>query len=443
MQVVLDHLLNIKNYLEFFKELAYGNPPLEEWENAFRALEKDRETFARTMIKIARILYKKHYTVLYPLEMIVVPRYPFTKVPMVKWLDLKRKDYSDPTVVEIKDVAGRLGNLINAGFILRNFVLIDMDTYDESLCKEFDVKTRRGCHKLFYIPNYQAVAIGFGEKETTKYRFKAGEIEFEFMSGNNYLGSHPLQSRYIEVASGKINIRSYKFLSREAEIAFRSADLTPIKANIHDVREFLCFLFKETGRPGYCNSMILKPMEREEISVSADTVQIPRNRFQSVSIPVLGTLRYSEFKEILYERLSALPVCIEKALFEPIPRGHRWFHLRLLLAVVPFFVFLNTTELEEMIADFAARTASTGGEIRKWMYDAKYFTGKLNFGEREINVPSALGVPEEAWKDFRALGYCDTCGYREQCLYKESRERRKLIINVLNTLIMEQLGEEE
>jgi len=431
----LSELLDRKKYLEFLRDLGSGKYPVKEVLDILGEGTFTPETLSRSLEYIGKKLLGKHYTVLYPVEMIVVPRYPFSKQPMIAWKDLQGKEYSDPEVVRIKYITGRLGNLINSGFLLKNFVLVDIDNKNNVKSEYADIETRRGYHKLFYIPRYACAEIKFNNVKGNKISLYCNSINIEVMSGSRFLGSHPLQSRYLEVSGGKINVRSYRTISRRAEIGFGSADLTPLVGSIDDFKAYLEGLLRELGCEGYTNKIIIIPKEREDTTEGLPQVSPRESRFNTSKIYILGGLPYKEFKALVSDKQPLLPTCLRQALFSVVDKGHRYFHLRLLLGIIPFFVPLTDETISEFIEDWKMRTGSTAGEVRQWIYNSKYFTGKITMDDKELHVPSILGVPVEAWSDFESLGYCNNCCLRDSCLRFEGSKRRKLIVNYIESLI--------
>jgi len=432
----LEELLQPENYLAMIRKIARGEiVVVKEIEDILELVNGDRKRLEAILIGLTRKLLEINRPVIYPIEVIVIPRFPFSKHPMVDWGPFKAKDYKDPEVNRIKDVSSRLGYLINSGFIGRHFVLIDIDSENVPKSLEFDVKTSRGYHKLFYVPKFPAVEFKIGGNSSTKYKIKCGEVDIELISGSNYLISNPLQSRYIQIENGKFNIRKYKILSKRAEYAFNSADLTPLQADIPDIQEYLCILFRELGCEGFCKELELKPLEKEDAANDLPRVNPKESKFNSRRLPIVGAMTYSEFKAELEKRAALLPTCIKHALFGSVEKGHRYYHLRLILAVLPYFVGLNDQNIEALVQDFSERSNSTRGDVRLWLYDAKYFTGKIEVEDTGIHVPSAYGVPSETWSDFDALGYCNNCPLRESCKNRPGPEKRRLIVSYIEELL--------
>ncbi len=427
----LEELLNQEKYLQFLRDIGlgkYGVTEREEWLQWFRG---NKEELSKILVYIGKVLIKRHYTVLYPIEMIVVPRYPFTKVPIVRWSLLQTKSYQDYEVNKIKEICSKLGNLINCGFLLRHFVLIDIDKKDEIGKKYGDIETKRGYHIIRYIPDFPAVEFKLVNIRGCKIKIR----HIEIMSGSSFLGSHPLQSRYLEFVNGKVNVRSYKIISKECEYAFRSADLTPLKSNIEEVKEIIINILKEYGWEGYVNQIKIKGLEKEEISKEVPVVNPRESKFNQEALPTLGVLSYKELKEMLEKNINKLPTCVKNALFGSPSKGTRYFHLRLLLGIIPYFVLLDDDNRKDLVIDFAERTNSKRSEIREWAYHSKYFTGRAEVDGEKISTVSKYGIPVEAWSTFETLGYCHSCPLRETCLKINSSQRRKLIVRYIEDLL--------
>jgi len=415
--------------------MAQGKVLVEEIEDLLSYVNGDRSKLEKVLAGLALKLYQINKPVIYPIETIVVPRYPFSKKPLVEWSILKPKDYKDPEVNRLKDVSSRLGYLINSAFIGRHFVLIDIDSENLPGKVELDVKTKRGYHKIFFLPNYPAVLFKIGGNPSTKYKVKCGSVDIELISGSNYLISNPLQSRFIVFDGSKFNVIKYKLLSKRAEYAFNSADLTPLYAKVEDVKEFLCEMFKAFGCEGYCKELEVRGLEKEDTTTELPNVNPRESRFNNSSISAVGSLSYSELKSELEKHLAALPECIKQAVFGRIEKGHRYFHLRLLAAVLPYFVEMNKENIEALVKDFSERSNSTMGETRSWLYNIQYFTGKIEVNGSKVSVPSLFGAPAEAWSDFEALGYCERCVLAEKCRTLQGSQKRRLLVSYLETLL--------
>jgi len=436
----LRHLLDKESYLKFLEDLAYGKYPVyevEDWVNWFGG---NRRKLAGILRSIGRILLKNHRTVLYPLDIVPVPRYPFTKQPMIKWSDLQKKDPNDQEVLELKELCARLGNLINVGFVLRRFVLIDIDGKPDKIRPYVHIETKRGYHILLYTPKHECLGFSLGGAVSDKLVVKCNNISVEIMSGPRFLGSYPLQSRYLEFTNGKVNVRSYKIIQTDVDYAFRSADLTLLERSIDEVRDTIELILCELGCQDLAERIKIEELDPNKVLSSTDTVSAPASRFNASAINLLGGMSYSEFKDVLSRFYDLLPRCFRHALFGEISKGHRWYHLRLLISVIPYFVALDNHNLEEMLNDFAARTKSSRGDLRKWLYDTKYFAGKTSLEDKEILVPSKLGIPEEAWQDFEFLGHCQYCPLRDRCLGRKGSERRRQIVKYIETLIQSYTG---
>jgi len=435
--IALERLLSKEAYIDLIRAMAQGKVVVEEIESLLDYVKGDRTKLEKILVGLANRLYQINKPVIYPIETIVIPRYPFSKRPIIEWGSLKAKDFKDPEVNRIKDVSSRLGYLINSAFIGKHFVLIDIDSENLPAKIDLDVKTRRGFHKLFYIPEYPAVLFKVGGNPSTKYKVKCGGIDIELISGSNYLISNPLQSRFIVFDGSKFNIEKYKIISKRAENSFYSADLTPLSAKLDDVKDFICEMFKAFGCDAYCKEFEVKGLEKEEYSSDLPNVNPKESRFNSNPLAVVGSFSYTEFKAELEKHSAALPECVKQALFGRIEKGHRYFHLRLLVAILPFFVEMTKENIEAFVKDFSERTNSTMGELRSWLYDTYYFAGKLEVNGSKISAPSRFGVPAEAWSDFEALGYCSRCLLAEKCRNSEGSQRRKILVSYLETLLGE------
>jgi len=432
---MIEKLLSKENYINLIRMMAQGKVFVEEIEELLKYVSGNRTKLEALLVALSKRLLDINKPVIYPIETIVVPRYPFSKKPLIEWGKLKDRSYNDPEVNRVKDISSRLGAAINSAFIGRNFVLVDIDSENLPKDLEMDVKTRRGYHKIFYIPKYPAVMFKLGGNPSTKYKVKCGDIDIELISGSNYLISNPIQSRYIVYADSKFHIYRYKILSKRAEICFNSADLTPIYADIEDVKAFLQDLFNKLGCEGYSKVLEVVGLEKENFSNDIPMVRAKESKFNNNAMSLVGGLDYTEFKNSLQSKAEMLPTCLRQALFGGIDKGHRYFHLRFLLAVLPFFVEMNNNNIEIFIKDFAERTSSTPGEVRSWLYNTYYFTGKISIEGNDIRTPSLLGVPNEAWTDFEGLGYCNDCVFKDNCKNSSGSDRRKQIVSYITQIL--------
>jgi len=427
----LEKLLEKEEYFSLVRKMARGEVAVEEIEDLLPYVDGNRKKLEDILVALAKKLMEINRPIIYPVELIIVPRFPFSKRPLIEWGSFKVKDFKDSEVNKVKDISSRLGYLINTGFIAKHFVLIDVDSKNVPKSLEFDTETARGFHKLFYLPKFPAVEVRIGGQPSFKYKIMCSNIPVEIMSGSNYLISNPLQSRYIQVENGKFNVRRYRIISKRADYAFSSADLTPLISTVDDIKDFLCRLLSELGCSGYCRELELKPLEKEEITLSIDNKDPKSSKFNSNPLPVIGTLSYEEFKNLLGNKLPLLPACLRHALFDNLHEGERYCFARLLVVLVPFFVQVDDRNLETMAKEFAERS----GFRKVRMYYWKYFSGLIQIDESVVRAPSKLGVPEECWGLFETSGYCNSCPLRESCKNRSGSEKRRLIVSYIEELL--------
>lgn len=428
----LGRLLSFDSLLSFYSGIAKGSYPVREREEWLKWFNGNEGRLEKVLTTICRILYSSNKEVIYPLEFIVVPRYPFSKTPMIQWSKLQDKTPTDYTVNNIKYYCSRLGKLINTAVITRNIVVVDIDGKPEELKKYADVETRRGFHIVRFIPGYEALKVN----NTTKMVFYSNKLTIEVMSGRFYLWSYPLQSRYLVFDGRRVNVYSYKVLSRQLQNALASGDIEPIKTSPEEFKELLSAVLSEVGLEGYARKLEVKPCEKIETKVEGCTRVNPKlSRFNVNPVYTFGAYSYHEFKELLSKRLNMLPTCFKIALYGSPVKGSRYFHLRLLLAVLPFFIVLNEENIDMLVEDFSSRTESKPSEVREWIYYTKYFTGKIKVDGKEIHTASRLGVPQEAWTFFETAGYCGKCPISALCCKLEYGKRRRNIVEYLNSII--------
>ncbi len=403
---------------------------------------------------IARRLLSRRRDVVYPIELVVVPRYIFTKVPMIEWRNLQRKSVTDSEVVDVKYRCSKLGCLINVGFVLRNFVLIDVECYDENVRSKlrasglFDVETRRGFHKYFYLPDAVSIAVGQrtpkGESWTTKkvldYRNLLG-IKIEVMSGYRYLGSYPPQSRYLVFSNNTVSVKCYRVLSKEFQHVVDVGDLTEIAVKDVDyIHEFLCNIARVIGDEGVAKqiktTLSIRRVESDEEYEKIQGIALSdvKPREDEVNLGFVGTLTYDEFKELLSKAKHVLPPCIVKCFLGEVEEGYRYAMCRLACVVAPALVYLDEQNLEKMIVDFAERYGFRKPRDYYW----KYFTAE----DKELGVRSlsAVKVPKDVFEMVRQYVRCDEeCMYRDVCymynLYVRGIEAGKPLFKIVAEVI--------
>jgi len=413
---------------KIYYEVATGKAPVPEYSEWLETVRGDVERLQRIFLTIRSKLEAVNTTVAYPQEFIVIPRYPFSKKPLIPWIPFKSKDPNDRDVLEVKEFCSRAGKLLNTAVIAKHLVVIDVDCNLNQLSEVADVKTRRGYHLVFYVPDYEAVKI-YGQ---TKYVFTNGDFHVEFISGSNYLWSFPLQSRWLQFINGVANVKRYKVISKRLEHALGSGDLTPITATLDDVEESLRKVLEIVGMKGYAKSVRLEGVEKESyLNASTSTVNPKTSKFNANPLTAIGLLPFNEFVKLCAKVKDRLPTCLREALFGNPVKGSRYFHLRLLLAVLPFFASLTEEDLEMLARDFGERTSSRPSETREWIYHAKYFTGRAN----GLVTASKFGVPPEAWSYFRSAGYCHNCPAYGLCRGQSRRGIIEYLTQLLDKLV--------
>lgn len=428
--------LSKETIVDFLLGKTVSSAPIPEYEELYLMLGKDIRKIRYLFKVIYRELIKKYYKVVYPLDMVVIPRYPFTKRPLISWYGLQKLEPYDPQVVRIKKKCSLLGNLINVGFLLRGYVLIDIDYDKEKVPNEVKrlahIETKEGYHILFKLKEGIGLRFRHGNIESFKKVFRVSGGQIEVMSGVWYLGSHPLQSRYLLIDEGRLSVKSYKILKKPIYNAFKVGDLTIFKSDLGEVIETLKVLLEAFESKEQLSKLELRLVKSiEEVKDLSVNIDVGVSRFNVSPKTVLGGLPIKEFKEILKGREGVLPKCFKEALFGYPPEGTRWFHLRLLVATLPFFVRLSDSEVEELARDFQERVGKRPSELREWVYTIKYYTG-ITGG---LRTPSRYGLPIEAWDTFIALGYCNECPLRERCTKLPPSKRRYEIISYLMSLL--------
>lgn len=412
-----DYIPLVKRGIELFVERM----SVEERERFREVIPK--LTSEATVRTVAKGLWDRWGEVIYPVTLKPVPRYPLSKVPIIEWSELQELDWSSEYVAEVKYICSKLGTLINCGFVLDRWTLIDVEVTDPELRAKlrtsglFDVETRRGFHKYFHHPDYIAVALRWGsggEDAKLVLDLETSGIRIEVKSGWKYLGTYPPQSTYIQLSVNggrpKVCVHRYDVLSKEMRIMVESGDtdLLVIK-RVDDVVDFLVRLLEVIGRDDVAKNL--------EKNVKARFLDADQYRSLKPKLPtgdrdcpvcVFGSLTYSEFKRLLSQCIEYLPPCIVKTFLEKVPYGYRYAACRLACVVAPALCHLDDSNFREMMEDFADRCNFAGVREYYWYY----FTGEGPFGTR---VATATKLDEAAYNLLRDLAKCDKCPYREEC----------------------------
>jgi len=455
----------VKSFLRTFKSereggsvsIIYDNDALYD---AFKkiATEDDESSvrkFVNTVRRIGEVLRRKHREVIVPQEMIIVPRVPFTKKTAVPWgwlQDLNQKDKEKMEVyMEMKYKTQKAGNLINCGFLLKNFTLVDIDLIREDSSKRkvleerMDVRTRRGYHKIFYHPQAIATATIWGKDALLRRLInleKSLGLKIEIMSGVGFLGSYPEMSRYLDVGKG-IKIKKYNVLSRELKAVTEVGDLTQITVEKpEEIKNFITDLLGELGGGSIAKNIesnlkveFIKDYEEVKEQIKTTSRELGR----TPSVGKYGLLSYRDFIVILEKRKSKLPPCVRIGLLEGADEGFRYAFARHVCTIVPAFVCLDEKSLKELIKDIAKKY----GFRRPKDYYWKFYTGFVKMWGSEIRTLGKPYLEREVYDIVYQKAGCDSCPYRHECImymhYKEKSAGGRHVYMILRDILEEDL----
>ncbi|RLF40267.1 MAG: hypothetical protein DRN12_05755 [Thermoplasmata archaeon] len=391
----------------------------------------DEEKVEEDLREMMRILKKKNITFTYPLELIVIPAYKFTKKPLIRWEELQEKLPNDREVIHYRYICGKLGYLINTLFLLRNFVVIDLDfnsiedkeKYKKNVFKMFDVETKRGFHKYFYFDQY--VAVGFKYKGIKKLNFwttiHIPEInaKIDVRSSPRLLVIYPEQSHYIIFEDNILKAKKYRCISHECRCMIFSSDIYLLKSSVDSIKDFIISLikmFNENLAKSIENNLELKPLEIDEYRQVLSHVQESSNvkdDYNSV-IPITGNLTYNEFKNILQMIHNRLPPCIKVAFLENVKTGYCYAFARLSCTIIPFFVHVDDNELEKIAEDFHKRYESFRSPKK---YYWNYFMFSIKPDGNLEGYPTRFGISDDVYLQIHQYVNCNNCEYNDQCIY--------------------------
>jgi len=461
---LLESLLDPNRYILFLKTIHKLRDKVPEVEDWLAFFNNDVIEFERTFEQIARSLLARKQEVLYPPQVIPIPCYPFTKRPMIQWLELQAREPTDEPVIDIRYYCARLGNLINVAFLTKRFIVIDVDTKNEELRRIADVETRRGLHIIRFLDKYQAVKIKLilrlGDRTYKEEGFKVvlySGVEktrpdetpvADIRSGPFFYVMYPVQTRYLvfeQTPQGrKVTVKAYKLISNVAYNAFKSADLEPIRASLNEIEQLIQKVVEIMLPNVKIERIELEPYENvpfQELNLSEGTgVPKRESKYNQNPRSLPGLLTFEQFKAIIERHKEIAPVCLYKCLFESLPRGVKFFHGQFLRAILPYFVKLDEEELKKVIEDWCIRNADKKSDWTRVKYYWLYFTGKLNIDGKVYRVASHLIPNSDSFTTFEQLGYCERCILKSQCLGKNPRERFKLILHHVEQIIIRELG---
>jgi len=431
-----------------------------------------KEFVANELLEICKCISKHYRRFAYPIQIIPIPAYKFTKRPMISWEEFQDVDPEDRKAIQLRYVCSLLGQFINVLFPLRNFVHIDVDfqtpeqkeliksRFSDGFQDFFDVETRRGFHKFFYTPEYYAVGFawrihvykedGTVEEKLTDYSFwltihlPDSKAKLDIRSSPKFLAVFPEQSHYLIFDGKELFARKYRCISGDCAKFSMVADVTPLQAKLEDIKNFIV---KTVARlyPSFVEKvkkdLVLKGFTKEEFYEIWNRVQekIPSKKkgIENIEyITVIGNLSYSQFKHLLRRFKEKLPNCVRKTFLEKVPKGYCYGLARLACTIIPWFVHIDSKELIKIAQDFAERFESFK---KPRTYYWNYFMFSLPPKEDKVGYPSIYGIDSTTFQLFKDFVECDKCEYRNECKlylkYVNNEDRglkvREIVLNII------------
>jgi len=370
-----------------------------------------------------RLLERFNTPIWYPETVKIVPTYKFTKFPMVKWSSLQNKPSNDPEVVNIKIFAGKAGKLINSAMVLDRILVVDLDSEKgrESvsyLAKFFDVETRRGFHKIFFLKSGRTALFRFGQARAvgkTQIHLPELNAKLEIKSGPQFLSTYPLQSHYLIIDTKKqdLIIKRYNPVSICAKKIVYANDTTCALASETDIVEYIVTVIENVNTnlaKSIRNNFRIEVKDNVEAINSEVNGNVPKAPTRSLNY--YGSLTYEEFKQYLESRYNWLPNCIRTAFFESVEEGYGYAFAILAAKVFPLFVRGTEEEVLKVAKDFASRFRSfKSAKLYYW-----YYYGFGTKPERDkAGTPSAYDVPDEIYELIFRRANCELCLYNQKC----------------------------
>ena len=422
----------------------------KEFQDLIDGFKLDKEFVRNELLTICKIMIKKYRRFAYPLEIIPIPCYKFTKRPLIKWEEVQDLDPNDRKAIELRYVCSILGNYINVLIPLRHMVHIDLDfesveqkeriknKFEDQFQEFFDVETRRGFHKFFYIPDYYAVGFAWKiyvkkpddtvEEKLSQWKFwqtihlPSVGAKLDIRSSPKFLAIYPEQSHYLIYDGKELRAFKYRCISGDCAKFVLVADISSIKASVEEVKDFILKVIKRLEPNLYekvRKDLVLKGFTKEEFEDVYKQIQHTKpKKFDSLEeveyIPIIGNLSYKQFKQVLDAIKFKLPRCVQITFFEKIPKGFCYAFARLACTIIPFFVHVDRKELEEIVIDFYERAESF--KTPKTYY-WEYFMFGIPPEADKIGFPSPYGIGCEVFEIIKEHARCDECSWNYQCYY--------------------------
>ena len=424
--------------------------------------QKLKDKFYIELEKVVESLIKLNRPVNFPYEVIPVPCIKFTKNPVMKWEGLQELDTNDLNVIELRKKCSAIGLLLNYSFILKGFCIVDIDIVDEnsvektkdSIYRTFkdylDVETRRGFHKIFFFEDGEGILIKYKRGKEGQYtktfvttiHVPEGGFNIDVKSTRRFLGTFPEASHYLVLNNkNKLIARKYKAISVASKQFCYSCSVELFKAKPSDVKDFVINVVKEFNSSlarSLNNNLEVELVDKTKYAEIVKTIgveKVPEN-VDSFSLSV-SLYSFDELLKKLRSVRDKLPNCVYKIFFEKIPKGYCYAFARLLASFIFYLVKCTDSELEKIANYFVDRFESFK---RPRKYYWKYFGCGIKPVGSKIGFPSTFGIGREVFDYIYELARCETCKYRDICLYYNKFVRgkehgftvRKILINLLS-----------
>ena len=437
--------------IEKLEQLASDEDLIDDlYEKSVKLLKEDYPYLSKLIDKEIDILFKSlkkvRRNVGFALEVIPIPFYKFTKRPLIKWSDVQKLDSNNIQTLKLRHVCSRLGNLLNYAYVLHNFVVIDIDIVYPKVEKLsdyikirkfiqekkreilekcgniFDIETRRGFQKIFYLKNGYALATLYKRSDSkaivfwTNINLPESFCKLEIRTGGRFLAIYPEASHYLDVENGKLVAKKWKVISNSARQFVYANIVDTLEASVDEIRDFILKVLECLDINVYKSlSKVLefKAVNKEEYFNYIEKFKLPEKNNNSKNINyTIATLDFKEFISILRRIKNKLPNCVYKIFFEGVKSGYCYFMGRLLCTFL-FKLVKPTVENVEEVSNYFVDLFESFKKPRTYYY--YYYCFSLCPNLYNIGYPTTFNIGQDVYEVVREYSKCDECKYRDVC----------------------------
>ena len=402
--------------------------------------KKLKAIFETDLEEIAEELAKLYRPCNFPFEVIVIPAIKFTKKPLVDWKSLQVKDPLDVEVMEMRRICCKLGIMVNHLYMTKGFVHIDLDfedpslkaKYREKLSKLFDIETRRGFHKVFYLPNMEGAVFKYKRKERceedeskcyvhvfrTTIHIPEVNAKLDIKSTRRYLAMFPEHSHYLIVENERLYARKYRCLNNACMQFAYSTSVELLKAKVDEIKQFIInvlSIFNDQLAKSVEGMLFIETIDKNryaELEKIVGNEKILEDR--SITSPYISFLKFDQLINILKRHINELPNCIKAGLFSRVEKGYCYGVARILASILSHLVYPSLEEVEK-IAEYCAERFESFKKPRTYYW--LYFMFSKKPREGELGRPSLYGVEKDTYMLVVDYIECEKCRYKDICAY--------------------------